>query len=525
MPSLHAMLQEMGYTPAPRLPDFQMPRTPRVSQMEAVDLMLSNLRYGIFDEPGVGKTMPSQIVALSHASIGNRVVIVMPPVLLKQYEESLEKDFPGVNGYFHWHIIKQTPAQRKKLYAKWNDGGWPDFLMMSYQMFHRLRKTTTELVKMPSGGKTPRVMPAELTYILERQNYCVIIPDEAQKLKNPLSGVHECVASFIQQEGGAAIYPMTGTPIYNTVSDAYGLIKLINPGAYSNLDSFQYQHEHTEDIDGRRTVVAFKNLDVLHANLYKNARRVTKGQVLKLKEPTIDIIDVELTPEHMKLYKQILNERWAELEGEVLDLTTQQKLRMVLNQVVSCPEKFDDSGKGVHNNLIEMIEEQLDSMGVGGLRLDERGLPLGNGALEKCIVFCYFNNTVASMMEKFKHLNPISIYGGNTAVQNDRSRRAFEDPASSPLMFANPESGGVGLNFQYVCRYEVFAEPTAVPGLFKQAIDRVDRDGQVFAPEIKVLRALGTSFPAAIRNMLRKAADAQEVVRDPKSLFDQMLGA
>lgn len=525
MPSLHAMLEEMGYTPAARLPDFQMPRTPRVCQLEAVDLMLSNHRYGIFDEPGVGKTMPAQIVSLVHASVGNKCLIVMPPVLLKQFEEKLDSDFPDIRQYFSWHIVKEPPAKRQKFYAKWEEKGWPDILMMSYQMFHRLRKTKVELVKMPSGGKTPRVIPAELTGILEKQNYCVLIPDEAQKLKNPLSGVHECAADFVNREGGAAIYPMTGTPIYNTISDAYGLIKLINPGCYSNLDSFQYQHEHREDIEGRSVVVAFKNLDLLHANLYKCARRVTKGQVLQLKEPQIDIIDLELDPAHLKLYRKILNERWAELDGEVLDLTTQQKLRMVLNQVVSCPEKYDDDGKTVDNKLIEMIRELLDSMGVGGLRLAENGLPLGNGAVEKCIVFCYFNNTVESMMAKFKDMNPVAIYGGNTAKQNDAARIAFEDPTRSPLLFANPESGGVGLNFQYVCKYEIFAEPVGVPGLFKQAVDRVDRDGQLYIPEIKVIRALGTSFGASIRNMLRKANEAQEVVRDPKSLFDQMLGA
>lgn len=526
MPSLHEMLRGMGYTPSPRLPDFQMPRTPRDCQLEAVDQMLSNTRFGIYDEPGVGKTMPSQITTLCHCALGNKTVIVMPPVLLLQYEKALRADFPGVSDYFSWHILREVPARRKKLYAKWDEGGWPDILMMSYQMFRKLRKKTYEKVKWPNGGSYFKEIPGELSNVLEQQNYVVLIPDEAHKLKNPLSDTHKVVAEFLLQEGGAAFYPMTGTPIYNTVSDAYGLIKLVSPGLYESLDAFKYQHEvEGSDGQGRPIVVGFKNLDRLHENLYKNARRYTKGQALALKEPHIDLVDVELDPAHMKLYKQILNERWAEKEGEVLDLTTQQKLRMVLAQAVSNPEMFSDEGAKVQNNLIEMIEEWLETFGVGGLRLDERGLPLGNGQVEKCIVFCHFNASVESLMRKLEKYNPVSIYGGNTARQNDANKEKFENPQAYPLLVANAESGGVGLNFQYVCRYEVFAEPMSVPGLFKQAVDRVDRDGQLYAPEIKVLRAVGTAYPGAIRNMLRKATEAQEVVRDPKTMFNQLLGA
>ena len=73
-------------------------------------------------------------------------------MLLLQYEKAQRADFPGVADYISWHILREVPARRKKLYAKWDEGGWPDILMMSYQMFRKLRKKTYEKVKWLNGG-------------------------------------------------------------------------------------------------------------------------------------------------------------------------------------------------------------------------------------------------------------------------------------------------------------------------------------------------------------------------------------
>ena len=92
------------------------------------------------------------------------------------------------------------------------------------------------------------------------------------------------------------------------------------------------------------------------------------------------------------------------------------------------------------------------------------------------------------------------------------------------MLIANPRAGGVGLNLQSVCRYVIFAEPTSVPGEFKQASERVYRSGQTRVVSMWILKALGTISPKLTANMLEKERDIVETMRDKQSMLDELLG-
>ena len=81
-------------------------------------------------------------------------------------------------------------------------------------------------------------------------------------------------------------------------------------------------------------------------------------------------------------------------------------------------------------------------------------------------------------------------------------------------MIANPESAGYGLNFQHVSRMCIFAEPTSVPGEFKQAMERIYRNGQEGFVQVYILRASGTIAPRATKEMLNRAHEINKVNRD-----------
>src|SRR5210317_5453 len=113
------------------LPDDHLPFE---HQYSGTNLISVHDRAGLFDEAGAGKTMCLHLNALWRVSYGNKVLGLMPPVLLKQFHEALHETFPDIEQYVSCEIFRGTPAQRKKLIERYQEYGWPDILLMTYQL-------------------------------------------------------------------------------------------------------------------------------------------------------------------------------------------------------------------------------------------------------------------------------------------------------------------------------------------------------------------------------------------------------
>lgn len=517
--TLHTLLKKIDVTVADGVADLKIEKIPEWWQEEAIfrSLTEDGHRFGNYDQPGVGKTLPLQVAILVHAMVGNKVCIMMPPTLLTQFFRSMKDDFPGFSDVVSLHILNNPPSARERLYEKWNETGeWPDLLGMSYQMFEKVFH-----IKADKKKKTQK--RGELADFLEPAGYCVLAADEAQKLKNPTSSISRCIKRFLLQEGGAAFLPATGTPAHNTTSDFYGLTRFLSPTAYKDLDDFQEKHEVAiVDARGKRQVVSYQNLELLHRNVYMHARRVQKHEVMDLSEPQVIPIDIELHERHYRTYKQVIDQRWAEVGGEVLDLTKDQAMRMAALRAVTNPRFVTDDV--FENVALETLLELIDDLGIGGQLLDDNGLPV-IGTSEKLVVFVYFRETVKFLQEALEAYNPALVYGGVSGTLRDKHIERFLTDPKCSIMIANYESGGVGLNLQDVCRYAYFYETIGVPGTFQQALERIWRKGQLRQVSAWVAKYLRTLSPNALANMMRKHGESNQVTRDVKTLFSQLHGS
>ena len=458
-------------------------RTPFPHQVTGLNKAVANIRYGLFDEPGCGKTLPAQAMGMYYNLLGNQAVVIMPPVLLEQFEESLHLNFEGSERFFSCHILNQSPKERDVLYSEWNRTSWPDFLLVSYQMFLKLR------------------------HMFKEAKYSVLIADESHALKNPSSKIHKSVAEYVGFEGEeqAALLLMTGTPSTNTLIDLYGSIRLLTPRKYASKKSFERQHcIYIQEGDWLK-LIGYRNKDLLRINLYSRARRIKKDQVFDLDKPIIQEIPIVLDGKHRRLYEKLVRERIVEMDGKLITALNQQSLRMKCLRIVTTPELFTDAK--IKNTVTDTVEELLES--------------LGASPTEKVILFANFRESVESLERRFKHLNPAVIYGKTT--DRDVQRRKFLHDDTCSLLIANSQSAGAGLNLQSVCRYAIFVEPTSVPGIFKQASERIDRPGQKHVVGIYIIKALGTSSPALTANMLGKESETKFVMNDATSLMDSLL--
>lgn len=497
-------------------------------QIEGLRRLAIDPRFGLYDEPGCGKTFPLQAYMAWLCQLGNRCVAIMPPTLVTQFERSYRHNLRGIEQHLQIEIYAGAVPERRKLLDRWNDTRWPDVLLMSYAMF---RTPDNRAPKPPKiiGDETVPLEERKAIALEHREKvlawqkiannihtiegfchltlldkgYTCLAVDEANVITNPGNKLHKSVAEFAEQDNGLVL--MTGTPISNKVEDAYGLIELTSPGWYGSYRNF----ERTHIIYGfGGEVEEYVNHAHLYRGLYNHGRRVLKKAVKKdMPSRTISEIHVKLEPGHRALYKKLVDERMLELpDGQLIDATTVSSLRQKMQQVIMRPQDFGYHGK---NAMDETIDDLLTSLGD-----------------RKVLIYAWFRETIQYLQRRYQHLNPAVLYGDVTGDARDQNIAKFIEDPTCRVFIMNQRSGGVGVDgLQKVCSHAIYAEIVPVPGVFQQSIDRLHRTGQTEAVTIYLLVAIGTVAVKMRNSLILKEVEANKIVRDKRTLLADLVGA
>lgn len=481
--------------------DIRLGRTPFYHQVETLNHYGANVRAGDWSEPGTGKTFPVQAYGIWLVGYGNKVVYVMPPSLTPQFEASFQTMFPGIEQYVRVERFAGTPKEREALIRRYEAEGWPDVLIMSYRMF----VGTDKLQEPGFDAKT-------FTWrtLLARGYTCVVV-DEATAVKNASSQIHKAVKSFVGKYGPESngVVLITGTPIETTLEDAYGLISILHPNRYGSKRAFDRMHCVQVEIGGYMKTVGYMNEDYLYQGLYSVGRRVLKKDVSDLPPRIISEIPIELSADHMRLYKKLVNERILEFEdGSVIDATSASACYQTMQQILMTPERYTDRPPA-ENVLLSTLDELVKS--------------IGN---HKILIYAWYRASVDKLVEHFKRFNPAVLYGGVTGRAREAEKQKFIQDPSCRLIIAQPRSGGVGVDgFQHVCSHAIYAEVCPIPGVFQQSIDRLHRTGQgAESVNIYVLVALKTIAVKLRNDLTRRDQEANKVVRDRRTLLADLIG-
>jgi len=518
-----------------------IPFWPMPHQADMVKTYARKMRFLDAGEPGIGKSFPAQIHAVLMASLGNKVVFTMPPKLLVQFYEEMKDFFVGIEKHLYIEHLDRTAVQKKKLLDQWDATGWPDILMLSYDSYRALNdkspmknigvnlwfrqdgspyfrekdvpydKTAQPFTKdgRPINRRGKAANPHQ--FRLKKAGYNVLFFDEAHALCGVDSILSNSVSEMSEQLGDeVAIYLMTGTPVPTHLHDVYGLIRLVNPAAYGNKASFMRQHCEIRKFTmntGKKdiqisSVVGYMNTEKVYQKLYENCSRVQKRNVISMPEPMITQIRVHLTGAHKRLYKKIINDRFALLGDKVLMPDNQSALRHLALQLISCPSEFDES-VSMDNELANACDTLLDSI---------------NPANHKVIIFAYYKRAIDFLAKRYAKWNPAVVYGGSAGGEVDR----FKHDDTCRVAIINWVAGGAGLNLQ-VASHSIFYECPTSPKDAKQAIARTDRKGQENIVNVYFLRVMGTLLDKNFKNLLKNEEENNKVVRDKKDLLHELL--
>lgn len=465
--------------------NIPLPNPPYKHQIGDLNHLATFTRAGLLNDPGTGKTRPIQAYGLWLVAQGNKVVYLMPPVLLQQFQQSFKATYPGYEHHVDIAIINAPPIKRQQLIDAWDKTKWPELMVMSYRMFVQYHK------------------------LLLEKNYTCAIVDEATAVKNSSSQLHKAVKGFagsIKDSNGLVL--LTGTAIETNPADAYGIIALLNPLRYGSKKSFERLHISFAHLGSSniKIVTGYKNFEYLRASLFTNSRRVQKSDCLDLPPRIIAEIPITLSDKHLKLYKQGVDERLAEVNGEMLDLTTASALYQFTQRVLMCPEKYTDTPPK-DNNLVSAIDTLLDSL-----------------TGHKVIIYVWYQGSVEKLAERYKKLNPALLYG--KTKDREQQRQQFITDPTCRILIANVRSGGVGVDqLQHVSSHAIFAEICPFPGAFYQAIDRLHRSGQK-ADKVTayLLVPLQTVAIKLRNNLVQKDFQQELIMKDKRTVLIDLLG-
>ena len=333
-------------------------------------------------------------------------------------------------------------------------------------------------------------------------NWSVVVFDEAQKIKNPVSLMTE-TAKSLQSD---FTLMMTGTPVENSFSDLWCIMDTAVPGFMGSLNEFNQRYGNDNDIEKSgaelNAVLTGQALTSNNEKIVRLMMRRLKTERLKnLPEKRTEVVPVIMPNKQRQAYEAILEARRHDPENP------QNTPLAVLARLADCslsPEPLFES------------TELTDSLIQGSARLTAffRILDSIAAKREKVVVFVQHFDVQAVIVKaiqtryKMDH-TPGKINGKMATEARQKVVTAFQNgvPGFDAVVLTG-RAAGTGLTLT-AANHVIHLERWWNPAVEDQCSDRVFRIGQTKDVTIHIPLALlsdadGQSFDATLNAFLEK---------------------
>lgn len=249
----------------------------------ALFALASPLSNGVIlaDEVGLGKTIEASLVlAQKWAEHKRRLLLVVPATLRKQWSQELIEKFSLPSKILEARNFKEAQANgAANPFLTEAAFGEPSVVICSYEFASRKQN---ELAAVP---------------------WDLVVFDEAHKLRNFYRGESAKIASRLDAAlKGRPKLLLSATPLQNNLQELYGLIAIIDPHFFGNLDAFKarYCRPKLESAE-------FENLrDRLKTICKRTLRRqVQETGGIKFTRRYSMTEDFRPSPDELELYRQV----------------------------------------------------------------------------------------------------------------------------------------------------------------------------------------------------------------------------
>ena len=409
------------------------------------------------DEMGLGKTLQTLTwLSLPRVTSGGATqrrpaLIVCPTSLVRNWEAEAQKFTPWIRT-----LVVSGPARRAD-FARIAEA---DLVITSYALLQR---------------------DFEDAYC--DREFSALVVDEAQHIKNRDTKNAKAVKAVNARRRLA----LTGTPIENSVADAWSIFDFLMPGYLGDYESFKAAFEDRisprggEPADGADAAEALARLKrKIHPFIM---RRVKKAVAKDLPDKIVKVSYCPMSDDAQREYAAAL----AKTRREAGGLVRQKGFAKSRFEILAMLMKLRQIASRAK---VEPFLEQLLSAVEGG---------------HKILVFSQFVTMLKTLADELKRVGvPFCFLDGSTKDRLGACNRFNRDP-KTPVFLISLMAGGTGLNLtgaDMVMHYD----PWWNPAVEDQATDRAHRIGQRKTVYVMKMIASGSIEEKVLALQRRKQA-------------------
>lgn len=436
------------------------------------------------DDMGLGKTIQLLSLVLHAKEAGEErpFLVVAPTSVLGSWQSEAERFAPGLRV----RVIENGSVKRDAMADAAHSA---DLVITSYTL---VRLDEKEFAQTQWAG---------------------LILDEAQFVKNPKTKQHRAVAALPAD----VVYAVSGTPMENSLTDLWALLKLAAPGLFASARKFGEDYvqpiekgkvpENEESGEYRR-----RRLERLRRRIRPLMLRRTKQHVAAdLPEKQEQHLHVELSPSHRALYDAVLQRERQKVLGLLDDLDRNRfivfRSLTMLRLLSLSPGLVDPADAKIGSRKLDALLEHVQELHSEGHR---------------ALVFSQFTSFLKEAAARLDRAGISYAYldGSTTArAQIIDGFRAGEQP----VFLISLKAGGFGLTLTEA-DYVFLLDPWWNPAAEAQAVDRTHRIGQQNPVMVYRMISSGTIEEKVLALQERKAR-LFTAVMDDEEMFAQSLTA
>ena len=427
------------------------------------------------DDMGLGKTVQT-LALICHArqrNSGPPFLVVAPASVLSNWVAEAARFAPGLKVVMLTDTLGRSGTDLNQLAAD------ADVVVTSYTLFR-------------------------LDYDAHAaQTWSGLILDEAQFVKNRQAKTHQC-ARRLSTPFKLAI---TGTPMENNLMELWSLLAITAPGLFPDATSFADFYAKPIEKAGEAEL-----LQLFRRRIKPLVKRRTKDLVApELPAKQDQILDVELTPRHRKIYETRLQRERQKVLGLLDDVQRNRftilKSLTVLRQLALHPGLVDPAHAALPSAKIDVLAEHLREVAAGGHR---------------ALVFSQFTRFLGKIRDRLDAEGIDYCYLDGRTRDRPKAIQRFKD-GDAPVFLISLKAGGFGLNLTEA-DYCFLLDPWWNPAVEAQAVDRTHRIGQTRTVMVYRLIARGTIEDKVLALNARKAKLFASVIDDGNA-FSSALSA
>ncbi|WP_460370417.1 DEAD/DEAH box helicase, partial [Actinocorallia lasiicapitis] len=391
------------------------------------------------DDMGLGKTLTLIALHLHRAETGHGgpTLVVCPASLLGTWEREIRRFAPGEQVVRYHGTRRDLPGT--------------GFVLTTYA--------------------TMRLDSAALA----RHDWGMVVADEAQAVKNRLSGT----AKELRTIPARARVALTGTPVENDLSELWAILDWTTPGLLGTAGEFR--NRWARPVEAGDADVAARLTRLLGPFLLRR-RKSDPGIAPELPAKTESDAPAALTAEQASLYAATVTELMARIRdadgigrrGSIVKLLTG------LKQICNHPAQYLKEDAPVlagRSGKLDLLDELLDTV------------LAGDGAVLVFTQYVAMGRLLESHLAA-RGIPTLFLHGGTPVAERESMVARFQD-GEVPVFLLSLKAAGTGLTLtraDHVVHYDRWWNPAVED----QATDRAYRIGQTRPVQVHRLIAEGT---------------------------------